>query len=119
MVTGIRFVPCSDGKRLSDVVPGDLCFFSISHAGWLKVEPSKAENPRHMETRHYPPGTIESISTGCLRSARGRPAPGSPRQSSAFLKITPSFMIRSKLASASPTRSMSSSGLPSTRIRSA
>ena len=66
MVTKIRFVPGSDGKRLSDVVLGDLCFFHISQAGWLKVELRDAENPRYMETRHYPPEMIESITTVSL-----------------------------------------------------
>jgi hypothetical protein len=61
MVTKIRFVPDAAGGRLPDVVLGDLSFFNISQAGWLKVELRNPDNPLYIETRHYPPEMIESI----------------------------------------------------------
>jgi hypothetical protein len=61
MVTKIRFVPSPDGARLPDVVLGDLSFYNISQAGWLKLELRSPENPHYIETRHYPPEMIESI----------------------------------------------------------
>ncbi len=57
----IRLTPDYDGHPRPEIVLTDLCSFSVTQSGWLRVALRNPANPDYLEVRHYPPQQVESV----------------------------------------------------------